>query len=93
MCVGPPDDNFDQSIPHSVDSPISINEEGHPPVAPGGGVFGMGGEGGDGDKKQGIDELLSKEAVKIDGNLEQIFEDSEEEDEGPPVSYRGAGGF
>lgn len=44
----------------------------------------MVGEGGDGEKK-GIDELLSKEAVRIDGNLDQIFEDSEEEEEGPQV--------
>ena len=85
---GPHDENFDSSlsIPASIDSPISINDEGHPHGAPGGGAFTVGGEGGDGEKKPGIDELLSKEAVKIDGNLDQIFEDSEEEEDGPPVS-------
>ena len=68
-----------------------MTEEGtlHP-----GGSFGLGGSegggvGGEGDKKAGLDELLSKEAVKIDGSLDQIFEDSEEEEEeeGLTVSF------
>ena len=98
---GPHDDGFDPSlsIPHSVDSPVSmVNDEGHPPGVPGGGTFGMGGGGDEGERKPGIDGLLSREAVKIDGNLDRIFEDSEEEDdeeeeeeEGPPVSLRGWG--
>ena len=44
---------------------------------------------GEGERKQGIDELLSKDAVRIDGNLDQIFEDSEEEEEGPQVGPLG----
>jgi hypothetical protein len=52
-----------------------------PPGSEGGGVP------GEGEKKAGLDELLlSKEAVMIDGSLDQIFEDSEEEEEGPSVS-------
>ena len=90
MSAGPQDENFDPSlgVPHSIDSPLSMTEEGqlHPtPV----GSFGLGSDGGgatEGDKKAGLDELLSKEAVKIDGSLDQIFEDSEEEEEGPSVS-------
>lgn len=53
----------------------------------------MGVDGGDGEKKQGIDELLSKEAVKIDRNLDQIFEDSEEEEEDSPQVSRPPGDF
>ena len=93
---GPQDENFDPSLsaPQSVDSPISITDEGHPHGTAGGGgaggTFGVvDGGGGEGEKRPGIDELLSKEAVKIDGSLDQIFEDSEEEEEGPSVSNRG----
>ena len=90
VCVftGPHDENFDHtlSIPHSVDSPISITEEALPSGAGGGGAFGVGVEGGEGEKKPGLDELLSKEAVKIDCSLDQIFEDSEEEEDGSLVS-------
>ena len=90
VCVsGPQEENFDPGlgVPHSLDSPLSMTEETHLPGPPV--TFGLGSEGGmaEAEKRAGLDELLSKEAVKIDGSLDQIFEeDSEEEDEGPPVS-------
>lgn len=88
--AGPQDENFDPShlAPLSADSPVSITDESHPHGCGAGGTFGM--IEGDGDKRPGLDELLSKEALKIDGSLDQIFEDSEEEEEeGPSVSNRG----
>ena len=90
--AGTQDENFDPGlgVPHSIDSPLSMTEEGTLHSGPPG-SFGLGSEGGgvpgEGERKAGLDELLlSKEAVKIDGSLDQIFEDSEEEEEGPSVS-------
>ena len=90
MYTGPQEENFDPGlgVPHSMDSPLSMTEETHP-MGGGGGTFGLGGSemgGAEAEKRAGLDELLSKEAVKIDGSLDQIFEDSEEEEDGPPVS-------
>ena len=92
----PQENGFDPSlsVSQTVDSPMSVNDGDHPPNDTHG-AFGMGGglEGGGGEKKPGIDVLLSATAVKIDNNLDQIFEESDEEDEGGlVVRRRGEGG-